>query len=84
MPSDVTGRTRGYKRPEQRAQIGGRKWRLAPATGHINALSSALGMERRFVTYHLLTLEEVGFVTNRYELSEEPKSTGKTLRVCSR
>jgi len=48
---------------------------------HINALSSALGMERRLVSYHLLTLEDKGFVTSKYEISEEPRSKGKALRV---
>jgi DNA-binding transcriptional ArsR family regulator len=33
---------------------------LAEKPMHINALSSALGMERRLVTYHLMTLEEEG------------------------
>ena len=40
---------------------------------HINALSSALGLERRLVTYHLATLEEQGFVTSKYEISEKWK-----------
>jgi len=48
---------------------------------HINALSSALGLERRLVAYHLMTLEERGFVTSRYEISEGPKAKGKALRV---
>jgi DNA-binding transcriptional ArsR family regulator len=48
---------------------------------HINALASALGMERRLVTYHLATLEEHGFVTSKYEILEEPRAKGKALRV---
>jgi predicted ArsR family transcriptional regulator len=48
---------------------------------HINALASALGMERRLVSYHLATLEARGFVTSKYEVSEEPKTKGKALRV---
>jgi len=49
---------------------------------HINALASALGMERRLVSYHLLTLEDKGFVTSKYEISEEPKKAkGKALRM---
>jgi DNA-binding PadR family transcriptional regulator len=38
-------------------------------------------MERRLVTFHLLTLEERGFVKSRYEISEQPKLKGKALRV---
>ena len=47
---------------------------------HINGLSKALGEERRLVSYHLLTLEEYGFVNSKYEISEEPKSKGKAIR----
>lgn len=54
---------------------------LAEKPMHINALSSALGMERRLVSYHLATLEDCGFVTSKYEISELPKSKGKALRV---
>jgi DNA-binding transcriptional ArsR family regulator len=36
---------------------------LAEKPMYINALSSALGMERRLVAYHLATLEERRFVT---------------------
>jgi DNA-binding transcriptional ArsR family regulator len=35
---------------------------LAEQPRHINALSSALGLERRLVTYHLATLEERGLL----------------------
>jgi hypothetical protein len=38
-------------------------------------------MERRLVTFHLLTLEECGFVKSKYEISELQNSTGKALRV---
>jgi len=47
---------------------------------HINGLSKALGEERRLVSYHLLALEEYGFVNSKYEISEEPKSKGKAIR----
>lgn len=47
---------------------------------HINEISKAMGEERRLVSYHLLTLEEHGFVESRYEISEEPKSKGKAIR----
>lgn len=47
---------------------------------HINAISKALGEERRLVSYHLLALEETGFVKSKYEISENPKSKGKAIR----
>ncbi len=47
---------------------------------HINEISKAMGEERRLVSYHLLTLEEHGFVESRYEISEQPKSKGKAIR----
>ncbi len=47
---------------------------------HINLISKAMGEERRLVSYHLLTLEEFGFVNSRYEISEQPKSKGKAIR----
>jgi repressor of nif and glnA expression len=37
--------------------------------------------ERRLVAYHLSTLEERGFVTSKYVISELDKSKGKALRV---
>jgi len=49
---------------------------------HINAISIALGMERRLVTYHLEMLEESGFLTSKYEISEEKKSKGRAIRKC--
>ena len=54
---------------------------LAEQPMHINALSSALGMERRLVTYHLTALEDQGFVTSKYEISEQPKLKGRAIRV---
>ncbi len=48
---------------------------------HINVISKAMGEERRLVSYHLLTLEENGFVTSEYKISEEPTSKGKALKV---
>jgi predicted ArsR family transcriptional regulator len=53
---------------------------LAKKPMHINELSNALGEERRLVSYHLLTLEEYGFVSSKYELSEQPKSKGKAIK----
>jgi len=49
---------------------------LAEQPRHINALASALGMERRLVSYHLAILEDKGFVTSKYEISEEPRAKG--------
>ena len=54
---------------------------LAEKPMHISELSRALGEERRLVAYHLLALEERGFVKSRYEISERPRSRGKALRV---
>ena len=53
---------------------------LADNPMHINGISKAMGEERRLVSYHLLTLEEYGFVNSRYEISEQPKSKGKAIR----
>jgi DNA-binding transcriptional ArsR family regulator len=47
---------------------------------HINGISKALAEERRLVSYHLLALEECGFVNSRYEISQNPKSKGKAIR----
>jgi predicted transcriptional regulator len=47
---------------------------------HINGISKALNAERRLVSYHLLTLEDAGFVESKYEISENPKSRGKAIR----
>jgi DNA-binding transcriptional ArsR family regulator len=54
---------------------------LAEKPLHINAISKAMGEERRLVSYHLLALEEAGFVASKYEISELPKSKGKAIRV---
>ncbi len=53
---------------------------LAEKQMHINEVSKALGEERRLVSYHLLTLEEHGFLSNNYEISEYQKSKGKAIR----
>ncbi len=53
---------------------------LAENPMHINGISKAMGEERRLVSYHLLTLEEYGFVGSKYEISEQPKSKGKAIR----
>ncbi len=53
---------------------------LAENPMHINQISKAMGEERRLVSYHLLALEERGFVNSKYEISESPKSKGKAIR----
>jgi DNA-binding transcriptional ArsR family regulator len=44
-------------------------------------VTTAFGLERRLATYHLAALEERGFVTSKYEISEQEKTKGKALRV---
>jgi ArsR family transcriptional regulator len=53
---------------------------LAERQMYINELSNALGEDRRHVSYHLRTLEEYGFVSSKYEISDHPKSRGKALK----
>jgi DNA-binding transcriptional ArsR family regulator len=53
---------------------------LAERPMHINEIAKAMEEERRLVSYHLLTLEEYGFVSSKYEISEHPKSRGKAIR----
>jgi DNA-binding transcriptional ArsR family regulator len=51
---------------------------------HINSISKALeGKKKKLVSYHLDILEEYGFVTSEYEISEQPKSKGKALKKYS-
>lgn len=47
---------------------------------HLNEISKALGEDRRIVAYHLLILEEYGFLKSNYGISEQPKSKGKAIR----
>ena len=53
---------------------------LAEKPMHINEISKAMGEERRLVSYHLLMLEKYGFVSSKYEMSENPKSKGRAIR----
>ena len=53
---------------------------LAEKPMYINEINNALGEERRLVSYHLLTLEEYGFLSCNYEISEYGKSKGKAIR----
>ncbi len=53
---------------------------LAEKPMHINEISNALREERRLVSYHLLTLEEYGFLSSNYEILEQGKSKGKAIR----
>jgi predicted transcriptional regulator len=48
---------------------------------HVSELSKTLSEERRLVSYHLDMLEDYGFVKSRHEISEQPKSKGKALRI---
>jgi predicted transcriptional regulator len=50
---------------------------LAEKPMHISELSRALSEEGRLVVYHLMALEERGFVKSRYEISERPRARGK-------
>ncbi|RZN39569.1 MAG: ArsR family transcriptional regulator, partial [Methanophagales archaeon ANME-1-THS] len=53
---------------------------LATKPMYISELSKALGEDRRFIPYHLRLLEEHGFLSSKYEISEHPKSRGKAIR----
>ncbi|HDS45486.1 MAG TPA: transcriptional regulator [Methanomicrobia archaeon] len=53
---------------------------LREKTMHINSISKALGEERRLVSYHLQILETYGFLSSKYEISEQDKSKGKAIR----
>jgi len=48
---------------------------------HINAISDALGVDRRLTAYHLNILEEHRFLSSVHKISDEAKSRGKALRV---
>jgi DNA-binding transcriptional ArsR family regulator len=48
---------------------------------HVSELSKALAEERRLLSYHLDILEEYGFVQSKHEISDQPKSKGKALRI---
>jgi DNA-binding transcriptional ArsR family regulator len=53
---------------------------LTTSSMHINAISKAMKQERRLVTYHLQALEDHGFVSSKYEISEDGRSKGKAIR----
>jgi predicted transcriptional regulator len=53
---------------------------LAKKPMYISELSKALGEDRRFIPYHLRLLEQHGFLSSKYEISEHPKSRGKAIR----
>jgi DNA-binding transcriptional ArsR family regulator len=48
---------------------------------HVSELSKALAEERRLLSYHLDILEEYGFVQSKHEISDQPMSKGKALRI---
>jgi len=53
---------------------------LAETPMYINEIAKAMGEERRRVSYYLRTLEEYGFVSSKYEISEHLKLRGKAVR----
>ncbi|RZN38054.1 MAG: ArsR family transcriptional regulator [Methanophagales archaeon ANME-1-THS] len=53
---------------------------LAETPMYVNEIAKAMGEERRLVSYYLLTLEEYGFVSSKYEILERPKLRGKAVR----
>jgi len=56
---------------------------LAERPMHIEGISRALGAKRGLIAYHLLVLEERGFVKSNYGLIIllEPEQRGTALRV---
>ncbi|MBN1763394.1 MAG: winged helix-turn-helix transcriptional regulator [Methanomicrobia archaeon] len=56
---------------------------LAEQPMHISALSTAMGIASRIVAFHLRTLEDFGFVKCKYEISDDPKTRWKALRLCT-
>jgi len=56
---------------------------LAEKPMHIAEISKAMGEDGRPVAtnYNLNILEEYGFVSNKYEISEAKKSKGKAIRI---
>lgn len=51
---------------------------------NVSELSKALAEERRLLSYHLDLLEQCGFVQSRHEISTQPKSKGKAVRIYGR
>ena len=51
---------------------------LAEKPMHIRELIEALGEDRRLVSYHLLTLEEHGFISSEFDLPQETITTRQT------
>lgn len=56
---------------------------LAEKPMHINEIAKTLGEERRLVGYHLRILEDYGFVSSKYVISEEERSKGKAQKIFS-
>ena len=46
-------------------------------------LAAILGMGRRLATYHLDILEEAGFLTAQYRVSQEGRGKGRAQKVYS-
>lgn len=53
---------------------------LAEKPMHVKELTEVLGEERRLVSYHLLLLEEHGFVSSEFEYPKEAISSGKAIK----
>ncbi|MEA2033093.1 MAG: winged helix-turn-helix domain-containing protein [Euryarchaeota archaeon] len=53
---------------------------LAEKPMYINEIRNALGEERQLVSYHLLSLEEYGFLSSNYEISGQGKLKGKVIK----
>ena len=54
---------------------------LAQKPMYMKEISKALEEDRQPISYHLNVLEEFGFVSSKYEISEAEQSKGKALRV---
>lgn len=47
---------------------------------HISKIGDHIKSDRRLVSWHLLTLEEHGFVKGEYEISRYPNSKGRAIK----
>lgn len=47
---------------------------------HISQIVDGVGLDRRLVSFHLLTLERNGFVVGHYEISKYPNSLGRAIK----
>jgi len=57
---------------------------LAEKPMYIAEIAKTLRADSQFViSYHLRILEEYGFLSGRYEISKQPKSRGKAVKIFS-